>query len=82
MAIFSIRLQKDVEKNLTQLGVNLRSLDVLVIDGNVNLTGNFSLLDSNQPFNETDIERIKGSLYRIPGINSISCRPVEKHVYA
>ncbi len=82
MALFSIRLQKDVENNLTQLGLDLHGLDVLVIDGHVNLTGNFSLLDSNQPLTETDLQRIKGSLYRIPGINSISCRPVEKHVYA
>lgn len=82
MALFSIRLQKDVENSLIQLGVNLRGLDVLVLDGHVNLTGNFSLLDSNEPLSETDLQRIKGSLYRIPGINSISCRPVENHVYA
>lgn len=82
MALFSIRLQKDVEHRLIQMGVDLHGLDVLVIDGHINLTGNFSLLDSHQPLTEIDLQRIKGSLYRIPGINSISCRPVEKHVYA
>ena len=41
MSYMSLRLQRDVERKLIQMDLDLRNIDVLVIDGGVVLTGKF-----------------------------------------
>ena len=73
MSVISVRLQRDVERMLSRMNLDLRDMDVLVIDGCVILTGKFTHRESGKPMTEIDIHRVKKSLYRITGINHVNC---------
>jgi hypothetical protein len=77
MSAMSIRLQKDVEHKLTRMGIDLKDLDVLVMHGDVVLTGKFLYRETGLPMSSMDIMRIKQTLYRIPEIESIRCHVLE-----
>ena len=81
MSAMSIRLQKDVEHKLSRMGIDLRNLDVLVMHGYVSLTGKFSYRDSGQSLCGPDIQRVKLSLYRIPGIDTVKCQVLENPAF-
>ena len=77
MSAMGIRLQKDVEHKLIRMGIDLRDLDVLVIGGDVVLTGRFVDRISGNPLSCTDLQRVKQSLFRIPGVDSVRCQMLE-----
>ena len=81
MSAMSLRLQRNVEHKLSRMGLDLRNLDVLVINGDVVLTGKFICRESNEPLSELGIHRIKNLLYRIAGINSVKCVVVDHPVF-
>lgn len=81
MSAMSVQLQKDVEHKLSRMGIDLRNLDVLVMHGYVSLTGKFSFRDSGHSLCGTDIQRVKSSLYRIPGIETVKCQVLANPVF-
>ncbi len=81
MSFISIRLQRDVERRLIRLGLDLRDMDVLVMNGGVVLTGKFIHRESGEPMTELDIQRVKNTLYRMAGINHVNCKVVENPIF-
>ena len=81
MSTMSLRLQRDVEHKLVRMGMDLRDMDVLVINGSVILTGKFIHRESGEPMTEFDLHRVKNSLHRIVGINSVKCQIVENPAF-
>ena len=77
----SLRLQRQVEQRLVRMGLDLRDMDVLVINDDVVLTGKFIHRESGEPMTELDIQRVKNSLHRLSGIDTVKCRVVENPAF-
>ena len=78
----SRHLQRRIEYKLRTMGLLLQKLDVLVIHGNVDLTGNFISMYTGQPLSSNELIDVKRLLMRIPEVESVCLRVVDNHAYA
>ena len=77
----SSHLQRKIEYKLRSMGLLLQKLDVLVIRGNVDLTGNFISLYTGEPLSSGEMMDMKRVLMRIPEVESVCLRVVDEHAY-
>lgn len=73
-------LQRRIEYKLRTMGLLLQKLDILVIRGNVGLTGNFISIYTGQPFSSDELGEMKRLLMRIPEVESVCLRVVDNPV--
>jgi hypothetical protein len=82
MSYMQLQKQRDVEAQLMRMVLDLGKMDILVMNGNVHITGQFIYRETRKPVLSTDLERLKQLLHRVPGIHSVSYRLAHNSAFA